>query len=101
MAFHVDTGKLKRIASECETKAHQYEDYRRRLASECQQLDSTWKGVSATGFQVISTEWISSSQSTGNELLQIARRLRELAEYYERLDREERERERKKKHKKD
>ena len=97
MAFQVDTGKLKRIASDCETKARQYEDLRRSLAAQCQQLESNWKGVSSKGFQTISSEWCSSSQATGAELLHIARRLRELAEYYERLDREERERERKKK----
>ena len=56
----------------------------------CIGLQSSWKGVSANGFQEMSSEWIGSTQSTVNELRAIAHRLRELAEYYERLDREER-----------
>lgn len=90
MAFHVDYNKMKRIAADCESKARQFEERRRSLAANCQQYDRTWKGVSGSSFQKISTQWASKSQSTGNELMQLARRLRELAEYYERVDREER-----------
>jgi WXG100 family type VII secretion target len=90
MSFHVDTGRLKHIAASCEQQANHYEERRRTLAQRCSGLQNSWKGVSAKGFQEMSTEWIGSTQSTVNELRAIAHQLRELAEYYERLDREER-----------
>lgn len=90
MPFNVDTGRLKRIAASCEQQANHYDERRRTLAQRCNGLQSSWKGVSANGFQEMSSEWIGSTQSTVNELRAIAHRLRELAEYYERLDREER-----------
>jgi WXG100 family type VII secretion target len=94
MAFNVDTGRLKRIAASCEQQANQYDERRRALASRCNGLQNSWRGVSARNFQELSTEWIGSTQSTVTELRAIARRLRELAEYYERLDREERKKKR-------
>lgn len=96
MAFNVDTGRLKRIAASCEQQANHYDERRRALASRCSSLQNSWKGVSARGFQELSTEWIGATQSTVTELRAIAHRLRELAEYYERLDREEQKK--KKKH---
>lgn len=95
MAIHVDIGRLKRIASSCEQQANHYDERRRALAQRCSGLQNSWKGVSAQGFQSLSTEWIGSTQTTVNELRAIARQLRDLAEYFERLDREE---QKKKKH---
>jgi WXG100 family type VII secretion target len=96
MAFDVDTDNLKRIASNCEQRAQHFDDRRRIIMQQCDALQGTWQGVSARGFQSISSEWLNSSHRTSEELRSIARKLRELAEHYERLDREERRRKRKK-----
>ena len=97
MGFDVDTGRLRRIAASCEQQADHYENRRRTLAQRCESLQGTCSGVSAQGFQNISSQWISSTQHTVNELRDIARKLRDLAEHYDRIDREERARKKRKK----
>ncbi len=95
MGFDVDTDRLKRIASNCEQRAQQFDDRRRSIMQNCDSLQGSWQGTSARGFQNISTEWLQSTNRTVDELRSIARKLRDLAEYYERLDREERKRKKK------
>ncbi len=97
MGIDVDTSRLRRIASSCEQQADQYDSRRRTLAQRCEALRGTWTGVSAQGFQNISGQWINATQQTVHELRSIARRLRDLAEHYDRLDREERARKKRKK----
>ncbi len=95
MGFDVDTDRLKRIASNCEQRAQQFDDRRRAIMHNCDALQGSWLGTSARGFHNISTEWLQSTNRTVEELRSIARKLRDLADYYERLDREERKRKKK------